>query len=268
MRVGLHPGVVQRKEVIMVAAYLRYSTGKQDEVQQVQALKEWTEPRGIAIDTIEKDEGVSGGVSYRNRNLNRLVKTLKAGDTLLVSEISRLGRSMSDISSLLSEELRPRKIRLVVIKSGIDVDCSNLKATDEFIFSALSFAAQVEKELIQARTQAAIDARKELIKTDGGFISKAGVFRDHLGNKKGCDMSPAWQAGAQKLAAEAEEWRKRSPLYIWTANQILKGRPRKEILAEAAELYEDEPEKFGTREGKMLSKGLLSRWAAEIVRRS
>lgn len=252
----------------MTYAYLRYSTGKQDEVQQAQAIKEWTEPRGIAIDVIEKDEGVSGGVSYKDRKLYGLVKQMKPGDLLICSEISRLGRSMSDISNLLSQELKPRKIRLVIIKMGIDVDCSNLKATDEFIFSALSFAAQVEKELIQSRTQSALDARKDLIKKDGGFISKTGVFRDHLGNKKGCDMSPAWQAGTQKLAADAEEWRKKSPLYIWTANQILKGRPRKDILAEAAELYEDEPDKFGTREGKMLTKGTLSKWAAEIVRRS
>lgn len=252
----------------MVAAYIRFSTNNQEETQQVQSLKEWAEPRGIAIDEIVKDEGVSGGVSYRDRNLFKLVKKLKSGDVLLVSEISRLGRSMSDISSLLSQELKPRKIRLVVIKMGIDVDCSNLKATDEFIFSALSFAAQVEKELIQVRTQAALDARKELIKKDGGFISKTGVFRDHLGNKKGCDMSAAQMASAEKSSSEADKWRSKSPLYIWTANQILKGRPRKEILAEAAELYADEPDKFGTREGKMLTKGTLSRWAAEVIRRS
>ena len=252
----------------MVAAYIRFSTNSQEETQQVQAIKEWAEPRGISIDLIEKDEGISGGVSYRDRNLYLLVRKLKPGDTLLVSEISRLGRSMSDISKLLSEELKPRKVRLVIIKMGIDVDCSNLKATDEFIFSALSFAAQVEKELIQARTQSALDARKEWIKKDGGFISKTGVFRDHLGNKKGCDMSAAQMASAEKSSSEADKWRSKSPLYIWTANQILKGRPRKEILAEAAELYADEPDKFGTREGKMLTKGTLSRWAAEVIRRS
>lgn len=252
----------------MVAAYIRFSTNNQEETQQVQSLKEWAEPRGIAIDEIVKDEGVSGGVSYRDRNLFKLVRKLKPGDVLLVSEISRLGRSMSDISSLLSQELKPRKIRLVVIKMGIDVDCSNLKATDEFIFSALSFAAQVEKELIQVRTQAALDARKEWIKKDGGFISKTGVFRDHLGNKKGCDMSAAQMASAEKSSSEADKWRSKSPLYIWASNQLLKGRPRKEILAEAAELYADEPDKFGTREGKLLTKGTLSRWAAEIIRRN
>lgn len=250
----------------MVAAYIRFSTNNQEETQQVQSLKEWAEPRGIAIDEIVKDEGVSGGVSYRDRNLFLLVRKMKPGDTLLVSEISRLGRSMSDISKLLSEELKPRKVRLVIIKMGIDVDCSNLKATDEFIFSALSFAAQVEKELIQARTQSALDARKEWIKKDGGFVSKAGNFCTHLGNKKGVDTPNFSQAGNRKLAENAENWRRKSPLYIWASNQLLKGRPRKAILAEAAELYKDEPDKFGTREGKALCAGTLCRWAKEIIR--
>ena len=249
-------------------AYIRFSTDKQDETQQVQAITEFASQRGLTIDVVEKDEGVSGGVSFRDRKLNSLVKKLKIGDSLIVSEISRLGRSMADLNILINEELKPRKVRLIVIKMGIDIDCSQLKAVDEMVFFALSFAAQVEKEMIQQRTQSAIDARKKLIKEDGGFISKAGVFRDHLGNKKGCDMSPAWQASNQKSAALAEEWRKRSPLYIWTANQVLKGRSRKDILAEAAELYEDEPEKFGTREGKMLTKGTLSKWVAEIIRRN
>lgn len=252
----------------MTYAYLRYSTSHQDELQQKFALDEYAAQHGLTIDELIKDEGVSGGVSYRDRNLYGLVKKLKPGDTLVVSEISRLGRSMHDISDLLSNELKPRKIRIVVIKMAIDIDCGNMQAADEFLFSALAFSAQLEKELIQSRTQSALDARKEWIKKDGGFISKTGVFRDHLGNKKGCDMSAAQMASAEKSSSEADKWRSKSPLYIWTANQILKGRPRKEILAEAAELYADEPDKFGTREGKMLTKGTLSRWAAEVIRRS
>ena len=144
----------------------------------------------------------------------------------------------------------------------------DIQSSDRFVLTVMW--AMWERQAIMGRinTKIALAERKKQIKQDGGFISKKGNFCDHLGNKKGCDMSPAWQAGTQKIAAEAEEWRKKSPLYIWTANQILKGRPRKDILAEAAELYEDEPEKFGTREGKVLTKGTLSKWASEIVRRS
>lgn len=248
----------------MTFAYIRFSSNHQDEVQQIQALREWTEPRGITIDEIVKDEGVSGGVSYRDRNLNGLVKKLKPGDTLVCSEVSRLGRSMHDISDLLSNELKPRKIRLVIIKMGIDVDCSNLKATDEFIFSALSFAAQIEKELIQSRTQSAIDARKERIKQDGGFFSKSGRWTTHLGRKKGERFANAGVAAGKVSAERAYAWRKESALYIWVENQVYKRRPRKEILAEAEELFQKNPEKYGTREGCVLTQGTLSRWVKEI----
>lgn len=144
----------------------------------------------------------------------------------------------------------------------------DLPSCDRFILTVMW--AMWERQAIMGRinTKIALAERKKQIQRDGGFISKAGNFCDHLGNKKGCDMSPAWTVGTQKLAAEAEDWRKRSPLYIWVANQVLKGRSRKDILAEAAELYEDEPEKFGTREGKMLTKGTLSKWVAEIIRRN
>lgn len=248
----------------MVAAYIRFSTDKQDETQQVQAIKEWAEPRGIAVDTVEKDEGVSGGVSYKDRNLSALVRRMRPGDTLIVSEISRLGRSMSDLNTLINDELKPRRVRLVVIKSGIDMDCSNLKAIDEMIFFALSFAAQIEKEMIVQRTQSAIDARKALIERDGGFVSKAGNFCTHLGGKKGDDVSAPARASAQKRKAEKEEWRK-TGLFAWVELQLRKGRPRKEIVAEAREMYEKDPDRWSTRQGKPLSEAHLSLWAKDIL---
>lgn len=245
-------------------AYIRFSSDKQDETQQVQAIKDWAEPRGIVVDAVEKDEGVSGGVSYKDRNLSALVRRMRPGDTLIVSEISRLGRSMSDLNTLINDELKPRKVRLVVIKSGIDMDCSNLKAIDEMIFFALSFAAQIEKEMIVQRTQSAIDARKALIERDGGFVSKAGNFCTHLGGKKGDDVSAPARASAQKRKAEKEEWRK-TGLFAWVELQLRKGRPRKDIVAEAREMYKKDPERWSTRQGKPLSEAHLSLWAKDIL---
>ena len=246
-------------------AYIRFSTEKQDETQQVQAIMEFASQRGLTIDVVEKDEGVSGGVSFRARHLNNLVKKLRKGDSLIVSEISRLGRSMSDLNMLINEELKPRKVRLIVIKMGIDIDCSQLKAVDEMVFFALSFAAQVEKEMIQQRTQSALDARKRLIKEDGGFISKSGKWCDHLGGVRCENMSIPARASGKKAMDRAEAWRKSSPLFIWAENQLLKGRSRKDILQEAQELYEKDPEKYGTRQGCPLSKGHLSKWASMIL---
>jgi len=245
----------------MVYAYVRYSTGHQDEVQQAHALKEYTESRGLTIDVIEKDEGVSGGVSYKDRNLYKIVRKLKPGDTLIVSEISRLGRSMGDLNLLITQELQPRKVRLIVTKMGIDLDCANIKAIDQMILYAFSFAAELEKELIVQRTQSAIDARKEAIATQGGFISKKNRWCKHLGREKGADTSAATRASASAAEERAREWRDESTLFPWVAYQLAMHRPRKDIVAEARAHFEKDPQKWGTRHGKPLTEALLSHYA-------
>lgn len=252
----------------MTYAYLRYSTSHQDEVQQRFALDEYASSHGLTIDDLVKDEGVSGGVSYRDRNLYKLVRKMKPGDILITTEISRLGRAMSDINKLLNDELKPRKLRLIVIKMGLDLDCSNLKAVDEMIIFAFGFSAQCEKEMIQQRTQSAIDARKAMIGKDGGFMSKTGNFCDHLGRKKGDKNPNAVRAMQEKRSEMSYDWKRRSPLYLMVSNMLLKGEPRKKILDIAASLYDDDPISYGTRQGAKLSKGVLSMWAQEVLIRN
>lgn len=249
----------------MTYAYLRYSTSHQDEVQQRFALDEYASSHGLTIDDLVKDEGISGGVSYRDRNLYKLVRKMKPGDVLITTEISRLGRAMSDISRLLNEELKPKKIRLIVIKMGIDIDCSNMKAQDDFLFSALSFAAQLEKEMIVQRTQSAIDARKEAIKKDGGFISKAGNWTKKLGAKKGHKYGHiAGAAAGMKHAKDAANWRDGSDLYRLVVMDVARGKTFNQILEHAIQKYDEEPDKYCTRQGKPLCGGTLSRWLKEI----
>lgn len=248
----------------MTYAYLRYSTSHQDEVQQRFALDEYASSHGLTIDDLVKDEGISGGVSYRDRNLYKLVRKMKPGDVLITTEISRLGRAMSDISKLLNDELKPKKVRLIVIKMGIDIDCSNMKAQDDFLFSALSFAAQLEKEMIVQRTQSAIDARKEAIKKEGGFFSKSGRWCKKLGNKKGVDMSPAQQSSILVRHGKAQNWRDGSALYRLVERGIYKGWTDNQIMEEALRKYDEEPDVYCTRHGKPLCRGTLSRWRKEI----
>lgn len=252
----------------MTTAYIRFSSDKQDETQQIQAIKDWSEPRGISIDVVEKDEGVSGSVSYKDRNLYRLIQKMEPGDILVCSEVSRLGRSMSDLTKLISDELKPRKIRLICIKVGLDIDCGNLKAIDEMLLMAFGFAAQVEKEMIVQRTQSAIDARKEALKKDGGFFSKSGRWCKHLGNAKGVDMTLASAVQARNKADEARAWRESNDGYRWIRQQVLKGRLQKDILREYNEFHEMGLAGFSTREGCAMNSCTLSKWIQEIKRQN
>lgn len=165
-----------------VIEYGRISTDKQTLEQQNRTVKEWLSRNGLKADIVVTEEGISGGVTYKKRKLGTEVLSLmEAGDMLIVAEISRLGRSMSDLNKLINDELKPRKIRLVIVQMGIDLDCGNIKAMDEMILFAFSFASQIEKELIQERTKSALEVRKRKIEQDGYFISKAGNKCTSLG---------------------------------------------------------------------------------------
>ena len=187
-----------------VYAYLRVSTDSQNLMQQQNAINEYIKYKGLTITDVVTDEGVSGGVSYKDRHLYNLIQSLNEGDVIVVSEISRLGRSMSDLNKLVNEERKPRKIRLIIITMGLDLDCSNLKAIDEMILFAFSFSAQVEKEMIQERTRNALEARKKKIVNEGGFYSKKGKWCTKLGND-GTHTQAASIASAKKRQAVARE---------------------------------------------------------------
>ena len=145
-----------------VYLYSRVSTSAQTLAQQERTVYEWLNNHNMTVGEIISDEGVSGGVSYKDRNLGKiLLPMLVEGDMLIVSEISRLGRSMFDLSKLIHTELKPRKVRLVVCNMGIDLNCSKMTAIDELILNNFSFAAQLEKQLISERTLSALEVKRK-----------------------------------------------------------------------------------------------------------
>lgn len=189
-----------------VIIYSRVSTEKQTLEQQERTVNEWLKDHNMKATHEVSDEGVSGGVTYKDRNLGKIVlPMLNEGDVLIVAEISRIGRSMSDINKFVNDELKPRKVRLVVVQMGLDLDCAHLKAIDEMLLFAFSFGAQVEKELIQERTRSALEVRKQKLASDGEFISKKGNVVKKLGRPKKSDLSNARAANAEKRRKEAAE---------------------------------------------------------------
>ena len=196
-----------------VIVYERVSTDKQETAQQARTVKQWMKRNSLQATSVITDEGVSGGISYKERKLGKeVLPLLHRGDILIVAELSRLGRSMSDINKLVNDELKPKGVRLVVVQMGLDLDCANLKAIDEMILFAFGFAAQMEKELIQERTQSAIDVRKNAIKDNGGFTAKrSGRYVTKLGNP---EISKAVDAAAK--AKRERAMRDANNIAIWS----------------------------------------------------
>lgn len=138
-----------------VYAYLRVSTGKQDLQNQQFAILKYCEQNNIQIDEWV-EETVSGGKDYKNRKLGKLIDKCNAGDVIICSEISRLGRSMFMILDLLH----------IFLDKGIEVRAlkENLTLIDDLQSRVLCFAfgiaAEVEKSMISERTREALAKKK------------------------------------------------------------------------------------------------------------
>lgn len=144
----------------------------------------------------------------------------------------------------------------------------DIPSTDRFILTVMW--AMWERQAIMGRinTKLAMQELKRKIEQEGGFMSKSGNFCDHLGRKKGDKNPNAVQAMASKKTEDADDWKRKSPLYLLSINMYYKGEPREKILRIAGELYEDDPVAYGTREGKPLSKGVLSKWISGAAPRN
>ena len=73
----------------MIYAYYRVSTDEQDYENQKSGVVKYCEYKGLEIDREVVEEGVSGKIEYKKRKLGKLIKELKSGDLLIVSELSR-----------------------------------------------------------------------------------------------------------------------------------------------------------------------------------
>ena len=101
-------------------AYLRVSTRSQDLANQKLAILEFSQKRRFPIDQFIESR-ISSRKSPLERRIDEMLGTLEPGDRLLVSELSRLGRSLSQVIQIV-ETLVRRKIRFIAIKEAIEFD--------------------------------------------------------------------------------------------------------------------------------------------------
>lgn len=246
----------------MIYRYIRFSSDKQDEQSQSAIIDRYCKAKGIQYEETIRDEAVSGKEgSYKNRNLMGLFNRLEAGDTLVISELSRLSRGgIVELGNIVSEFLKPRKIRLVICNYSLDIDCCNISPMTELQLSIMATFAKIERDSLIERTNAALDARRKMVETDGGWVSKSGNWCTHLGREKGCDTSAAVEAASLARTNARLQWYIESEAFQHVKQQIMDGRSNAEILADMAAKYERNPELWCTRGGACLSKGVLSKW--------
>ncbi|MFV0611210.1 recombinase family protein [Klebsiella aerogenes] len=107
------------------------------------------------VDFIHESMYLSGKNAQRP-GLKRALRRLKRGDVLVVRKLDRLGRSVRDLITLVSE-LQDRGIHFRSLTDSIDTSTP----AGRFFFHVMSALAEMERELIIERTRAGLAAARE-----------------------------------------------------------------------------------------------------------
>ena len=128
--------------------YIRVSTNEQNTENQRLSILEYANKNGLTIDRwIEVKAGTRK--SSRERKIDQL--DLCKGDTLIVAELSRLGRSVGQIA-ILVDELLHNKVKLICIKENLElVGKQNMQT--KVMITMFSLFAEIERDLISEPTK-------------------------------------------------------------------------------------------------------------------
>ena len=139
----------------MFFGYIRVSTDKQTVENQRFEIKRFCENQNITID-YWFDETISGIKEPEKRKLGKMLHQRQKGDVLICAELSRLGRSLLMIMSILNECMK-KEIQVWTIKDNyrLGTDISS-----KVLAFAFGLSAEIERNLISQRTKEALARKK------------------------------------------------------------------------------------------------------------
>ena len=167
----------------MTYGYVRVSTDKQRVDNQEYEIQRFCQKNNIIIDEWIK-ETISGTKTPDKRKLGILLEKVKEGDLIICAELSRLGRSLYMIMSILNH--------LMKVNAKVWTIKDNYRLGDDIQSKVLAFAfglsAEIERDLISQRTKEGLALRV-----------KEGVV---LGRPKGSKPSKTKLTGKEKEIKE------------------------------------------------------------------
>lgn len=139
-----------------VVAYIRVSTERQDVENQLTGIRQYASRENLDIDEVS-GETISGYKSHlAERRFSEVMSDLQRGDTLIVAETSRISRRLLDVLNAI-QQLLDRGINVIAVKE-------NIVFKDDINSKVLAFAfglsAEIERNLISARTREALAKKK------------------------------------------------------------------------------------------------------------
>jgi len=139
----------------MIYAYIRVSSDKQTVENQRFEILKYADTKKISIDTwIE--ETISSRKKLADRKLSDTLNQLQENDILIVSELSRLGRNLMEVMSILHDCME-KDAKVFAIKEGYELG-NNISS--KVLAFAFSLSAEIERNLISQRTKEALARKK------------------------------------------------------------------------------------------------------------
>jgi DNA invertase Pin-like site-specific DNA recombinase len=146
----------------MVLGYIRTSTADQSADGQKSLIARYVVERKMIVDEWIEVE-VSSRKSAEKRKITELLDKVSAQDTVIVSELSRLGRSIKEVLQIIEELIQVKGCKLILIKQNLHLDPSNQHdMTNKVLLTIFSMVAELERDFISERTKEGLRARKEM----------------------------------------------------------------------------------------------------------
>lgn len=135
----------------MIYGYIRVSTDKQTLENQEFEINNFCRKENIKVDKWIT-ETISGTKDFEKRKLGKILKKLKSEDILICSEVSRLGRNLLQIMTILNICIQ-KEAQVWTIKDNYRLGADIQSKVLAFAFS---LSAEIERNLISQRTKEAL----------------------------------------------------------------------------------------------------------------
>lgn len=140
---------------MQVIGYIRVSTDKQDAEKQRHLLLQYSQQHKLLIDEFI-DVEMSSRKNTKERRIDELFAKLTAGDTLIVAELSRLGRNMIETINIINT-LSEKNVKLIFVRQP---ELSTTGPHTKLLLAIYSYFAEAEREFISLRTKQGLAAAK------------------------------------------------------------------------------------------------------------
>ncbi len=140
----------------MIYAYVRVSSERQTWENQSFAIKEYEKSHNVRINKwIE--ETISSRKPLCKRALGNLLETVKSGDTIIVTEISRLARNLYELAGILQTAIE-KNVEVISIKENYHFQ-NNIQS--KIMAYTFGIASEIEREMISTRTKMCLEKLKQ-----------------------------------------------------------------------------------------------------------